>query len=187
MKLRAGTPEEAGMDPRHLARIPELARQWVDAGIHQALVLLVARKGIVVLHEAFGRISPESDSPPTRLDTIFPLSSISKPVTATCAMMLVEDGLLGLNRPVQEYVPEFIGEGKEAVMVHHLLTHTSGWDEAAVEEYAEERRGKVQISPCPETQHRAVHEALCLKFDAPLARPPGLRMSYCSPGFDLLG
>jgi serine-type D-Ala-D-Ala carboxypeptidase len=101
--------------------------------------------------------------------------------------MLVEDGLLGLNRPVQEYVPEFVGEGKEAVMVHHLLTHTCGWDDARVEEYAEERKGKVKIPPCPETVHPVIHEDLWLRLDAPLARPPGQEMSYCSAGFNLLG
>mgnify|MGYP003693643069 CR=1 FL=1 len=52
--------------------------------------------------------------------------SLRKPITATAAMLLVEDGLLGLQRAVSEYLPEFVGEGKQAVMVHHLLTHTSG-------------------------------------------------------------
>jgi len=48
------------------------------------------------------------------LDSIFPLWSISKVITATAIMVLVEDGRLGLNRPVAEYIPEFVGEGKSA-------------------------------------------------------------------------
>jgi CubicO group peptidase (beta-lactamase class C family) len=79
-----------------------------------------------VLHEAFGRLTPDDDAPPVKRDTIYPLTSLTKPITATAAMLLVEDGLLGLQRPVSEYLPEFSGEGKQAVMVHHLLTHTSG-------------------------------------------------------------
>src|SRR5947209_18088488 len=97
-----------------------------------ALVVLVARKGVIVFHEAFGKLTPEPDSPPVPRDAIYPISSISKLFTATAAMILVEDGLLGLNRPVQEYIPEFVGEGKEAVMVHHLLTHTGGIDDEEV-------------------------------------------------------
>jgi CubicO group peptidase (beta-lactamase class C family) len=55
-----------------------------------------------------------------RLDAVYPLASATKPITATCAMCLVEHGLLGLNRPVLEYVPELTGDRKDAVMVHHL-------------------------------------------------------------------
>jgi CubicO group peptidase (beta-lactamase class C family) len=50
-----------------------------------------------VLHEAFGRLTPDDDAPPVKRDTIYPLSSLTKPSTATAAMLLVEDGLLGLQ------------------------------------------------------------------------------------------
>src|SRR5512140_1284303 len=126
MKLRAGTPEEAGLSPHRLERIKALAAQWVSTGLTPSLVVLVARRGVIALHEAFGTLTPEADSPPLQRDSIFPLASLSKPITATAVMCLVEDGLLGLNRPVDEYIPEFTGEGKHAVLVHHLLTHTSG-------------------------------------------------------------
>jgi CubicO group peptidase (beta-lactamase class C family) len=72
-------------------------------------------------------------------------------------MILVEEGLVGLNRPLQEYIPEFAGEGKDAVKVHHLLTHTSGWEDEVVEVHIKERRGRAEIPPCPSTQHPAVH------------------------------
>src|SRR5205823_8893920 len=91
-----------------------------------SLTILVARRGIVVVHEAYGRFGAAPDAPPMPLDAVYPLASLTKPITATCAMCLVEDGALGLNRPVGEYVPEFTGDGKDAVLVHHLLTHTSG-------------------------------------------------------------
>ena len=179
--------QDPGTTSDRLERVRRLGQQWVDRGTHQSLVLLAMHRGEVVLQQAYGRIHPEPDAPATQLDTIFPMSSISKVITATCAMLLVEDGLLGLNRPVQEYVPEFVGDGKDGVMVHHLLTHTSGWDEEVVYQYAEARRGTVEIPSCPPTQHPAVHEMLCLQYDAPLTQPPGQEMSYCSPGYDLLG
>src|SRR5205809_729885 len=107
MKLRAGSPEEAGMSASRIRQAVSLAESWVAQGITPALVILAARRGVIVLHEAFGRLTPEPDSPPVQRDTIFPLASISKPIAATAAMILVEDGLLGLNRPVSDYVPEF--------------------------------------------------------------------------------
>ena len=153
--LRPGTAEEAGMSPARLARIKELAARWVEEGLAQALVVLAARRGIVVLHEAFGRLRPGPGSPSVRRDTIFPLASLTKPITATVVMMLVEDGILGLNHPVQEYIPEFIGEGKEMVLVHHLLTHTSGIREMDVVAHVERKR-RAGAGPVPdEVGHRA--------------------------------
>ncbi len=126
MHLRVGRPEEVGMSPERVARVKALAAQWVSQGVTPSLAVLVARRGVIVLHEAFGKLTPAPDAPPLQLDTIFPMASVTKPVTATCAMILVEDGRLGLNRPVVEYIPEFVGEGKTAVMVRQLLTHSSG-------------------------------------------------------------
>jgi CubicO group peptidase (beta-lactamase class C family) len=165
----------------------DLAASWVAEGITPALVVLVARKGAIVFHEAFGRLTPEPDSPPLELDTIFPLASLTKPITATAAMILVEDGLLGLNRPVQWYIPEFVGEGKDSVMVHHLLTHTSGLRGEDLDAHAEKVKGTVEIPPPDETQHPRVQEYIVLRYDAPLWKPPGTEMSYCNYGYELLG
>ena len=187
-ELRPGTPAEAAMSEERLRRVVDLARGWVDEGIHPALVVLVARKGVVVIHEAFGRLGPEEDSPPLQRDTIFPIASIAKPFTATAAMILVEDGLLGLNRPVWWYLPEFAGEGKDMVMVHHLLTHTSGLDEwDDVEPYAAEQHGRVDIPPLTdETQHPLIHQYLHLRWGAPQWKPPGTEWSYCNYGYNLV-
>src|SRR5919197_363814 len=100
MKLRPGDPEEAGMSAQRVRRIAQLAEGWVDQGITPALVVLAARRGIIVLHEAFGRLTPDPGAPALPRDAIYPFVSITKPITATAAMILVEDGLLGLNRPV---------------------------------------------------------------------------------------
>jgi CubicO group peptidase (beta-lactamase class C family) len=125
-QLCYGDAEEAGMLAARVQHIRRLGAEWVGRGQAAALTMLVARRGVVVLHEAYGWLGPGPDTPPLPLDAVYPLASVTKPITATCALCLVDDGLLGLNRPVQEYVPEFTGDGKDAVMVHHLLTHTSG-------------------------------------------------------------
>jgi serine-type D-Ala-D-Ala carboxypeptidase len=187
-KLRYGTPEEAGMLPDRIERVKQLAAGWVTSGHTPSLVILAARKGIIFLNEAYGRLRPEEDSPPLRVDSIFPLSSLTKPITATAAMILVEDGLLGLNRPVVDYIPEICGEGTEEILVHHLLTHTSGYNEETLLAFMIERRGKWPEFPlCPENQHPLIHDLLNRQYPAPLWKPPGVIMSYCNHNYLLLG
>jgi CubicO group peptidase (beta-lactamase class C family) len=187
MKLCMGSPHQAGMSEGRVQRIADLAESWVDQGIHPALVVLVARKGIIILHEAFGRLTPERHSPPLGRDTIFPLASLTKPITATAAMVLVEDGLLGLNRPVSWYIPEFTGEAKDAVTVQNLLTHTSGLRDDDIWPVVESEWGSVEIAATDETQHPLIHNMLGLVYTVPLWKPPGTVMSYCTWGYELLG
>ena len=175
------------MSPERVARVRRLCAGWVEQGLTSALVVLAARRGVIVLHEAFGRLTPEEDSPPLRLDTLFPLMSLTKPITATVAMTLVEDGSLGLNRPVADYIPEFAGDGKDGVMVHHLLTHTSGLRDVDVQAHSERKKGTVAIPPPEDTQHPWINEQVFLGYDAPLWKAPGQEMSYCNHGYVLVG
>lgn len=188
MKHRYGTPKETGMSAKQISRARDFAEELVsqDAN-YPAIVVLVSRKGIIVLHEAFGKLNSESDSPLVELDSIFPLASQTKPITATLAMILVEDGLLSLNHPVVEYIPEFVGENKDKIMVHHLLTHTSGlaWDK--MKEHVEKKQGKVEIPPCDKTQHPKYHERLFLKYDIPVSIPPGKEMIYEDVNYQFAG
>lgn len=166
--LRRGDPVEAGMSASDVQHVRELAKAWVEKGIAQALVVLGARRGIVFLYEAFGSMTPDRDSPPVAIDSIFPLASITKAITATAVMQLVEEGRLGLNRPVSAYIPEFTGEGKQMVLINHLLTHTSGLTG--------------EFEPPPH-----LDEYLSLVYAAPLSWPSGHTMSYCDHNYELLG
>jgi len=86
----------------------------------------------VLLHEAFGQQRPGPDAPPLRRDAALPISSVTKPITATLLMLLVEDGDVAVGRPVREYLPELGPEAADPfdeVLVHHLLNHTSGYDD----------------------------------------------------------
>jgi serine-type D-Ala-D-Ala carboxypeptidase len=186
LELRRGESGEVGMAPERVRRVGRLGKGWVEQGVTPSLVLLAARKGVVVLHEAYGRLTPDPGSAAVELDALFPLASITKPITATSVMILVDDGLVGLNRPVAEYIPEFSGDGKEAVMVHHLLTHTAGiedvdpnslFERALPTEPAEEKPG----------HHPIIRDFLAHLYDLPLSRPPGMEMSYSDSGYELLG
>jgi CubicO group peptidase (beta-lactamase class C family) len=186
MKMRYGDPEEAGMLARRVQHIAHLAQGWVERDITSSLVVLAARRGAIVLHEAYGRLGPEPDAPTLPRDALFPMSSLSKPITATAVMILVEDGLLGLNRPVAEYIPEFTGEGKHAVMVHHLLTHTSGLRDEDLDVHAVSKGAAPMFSVGEHVLPRLA-EYFPARYDAPLWKAPGVEMSYCSHGYELLG
>ena len=187
MKLRPGTPEEAGMSPARVQHVKELARSWVEDGTHHALVVLVARRGLIVLHEAFGTLSPEPESPPLPLDAIFPLASVTKPVTAAATMCLVEDGRVGLMRPIRDYFPEISAEGTEEVLVHHLLTHLSGWRNIDAQTEIERLLKEGGEMPAPEPGQHPFHAGLAsLMRTLPLACGPGEAMQYCNINYELL-
>ena len=170
------------MLPDRIERARNLCAGWVKSGHTPALVTLVARRGVIVLHDAFGKLRPGDDSPPVRLDTIFPIMSITKPMVATLVVQLAEDGLLGLNRPIRDYMPEVTGKGTEDVLVHHVLTFTTGWDEfALITAFVQERLDLADRSS------EEVHSAwVDLIARAPLSHPPGTQIDYAFICYELL-
>lgn len=187
-RLTIGTPEETGMDPNRIAVLQERAPQWLDPVRMRSAVFLAARHGKIVFHEAYGPLTDQPGSPPLTKDSIFNIGSITKSLTATCAMMLVEDGLLGLNRPVKEYVPEVCGEGTDDVEVQHLLSHTGGfsWDEE-VEKITGRFDPDSTIVGDPATGlHEFNARQLSWLWDMKSHWAPGSQMAYCDFNFDLL-
>jgi CubicO group peptidase (beta-lactamase class C family) len=111
----------------------------------------------VSYHKAYGNRTLVPTVEPMTEDTIFDAASLTKVVACTpSVMMLIERGQVKLDAPVQTYIPEFTGGGKEEVTVRHLMTHTSGlrpdietrtdWkgDQAAIAKACEE---KLQAKP----------------------------------------
>lgn len=124
--LPVARPEEIGLDGKRLQIAYDLLEKWTADGSVPGGAILVGRKGRTVPVRHFGKQGPEPDAPPIRKDGLFLMASITKPVVYMAGMMLVERGLLNLNDPVVRYVPEFKAHGKEAILVQHLFTHTSG-------------------------------------------------------------
>ncbi|WP_282936049.1 serine hydrolase domain-containing protein [Paenibacillus sp. RC67] len=186
MSLRYGHPNEAGMCEERIARLESLQQQWVDCGVSPIIVSLIARKGIIVSHKLF--VDPAYDKAygPMKLDTIFQLASISKPVTAAAILILTEEGKVAVALPVQDYIPEFVGENKESVLIHHLMTHTSGIDVSKIWGSPNNSENKIHMIHCPENQHPEVYKYVTAGYTAPLSSFPGTEMSYCSYGFVML-
>ena len=66
VELRPGRPAEVGMSDERIGRVRDRARGWVDQGITPTLVVLAARRGVIVLHEAFGTLNAEPGGPALR-------------------------------------------------------------------------------------------------------------------------
>jgi CubicO group peptidase (beta-lactamase class C family) len=80
-----------------------------------------------VYHKAYGNraLIPIVES--MTEDTIFDAASLTKVMaTAPAILLLIEQGRVGLDEPVNAFIPEFARDGRDAITVRHLLTHTSG-------------------------------------------------------------
>ena len=186
--LRDGTPSEAGLSAGQLDHASDLAASWVKDGSHPALVVLVARRGVVALHEAFGRLGPEPDDPALTRDALFPLASLAKPINATALMTLVEEGRVGLTRRVNDYIPEFQGDAKDTVFVHHLLTHTSGLQSPFdPQELISEIATFLERPARDPALHPFADAFVQLACERPLGSAPGEQMFYDTLNYDLVG
>lgn len=125
--LQYAFPEEAGMSSTALDSVRLMMQHAVRDSVFPGAVLLIARQGKIVMHEAFGNLGYGEFARPVPLHAIYDLASVSKVVGMTTAcMLLYERGQLDLDEKVQTYLPEFTGKDKEKITVRHLLTHCSG-------------------------------------------------------------
>ena len=107
-ELPHAMPEEVGMSAERLAKIDDVVQDYIDAGRIQGAVVGVARRNKVVYMEAHGLLD-ETTGTPMRKDAMFHMVSSTKPVLGVGAMMLIEEGLISPEDPVEKYIPEFKG------------------------------------------------------------------------------
>lgn len=133
-------PSEVGLDPKALDRLDQHAAHFVDEGRLPGFLVSVARHGRVAHLTTHGRRDIAAGLP-VEPDTLWRIYSMTKPVTAVAALLLVEEGRLSLDDPVERHLPAFAeprvyveGSGADMVTrpadgpirVRHLMTHTSG-------------------------------------------------------------
>lgn len=141
---KAQSPEEVGFSSVRLKRLSDRINEGVKAGELPGAVVLIARNGRIVMHEAFGFRDKDAKAE-MKLDTIFRIASMTKPIVTIAAMMLMEEGRLSLADPVSKYIPAFaetkVGVKKKnddgtvemalepqfrPMTVQDLMRHTSG-------------------------------------------------------------
>jgi CubicO group peptidase (beta-lactamase class C family) len=126
-------PRAAGVQPEALARVWSAVERLYRSGIHPAITICVRCRGRVLLDRAIGYATgngpddrPETPKRVATPDTPFSTLSASKPLAAMVMHLLAERGLVHLDDPVCEYLPEFARHGKEAITIRHLLVHRAG-------------------------------------------------------------
>ncbi len=95
-----------------------------DAGEELGASVCVVRDGAVVADLWGGDAGPGGD--PWREDTIVNVYSTTKTMAAVCMLMLADRGQIDFDVPVARYWPEFAQEGKEGVLVRHVMSHSAG-------------------------------------------------------------
>jgi len=151
-----------------------LHRLGIENDVSGASVAVLA--GGEVVGATFGVVSTRSGVPVTS-DTLFMIQSITKIITATMAMQLVDDGLVGLDDSVRRHLPEFRTADREVsgrITLRHLLTHTGGFEGDL---WAATTSG-------PDAVQRFVEDIVAV---ARQNSDPGERFSYCNAGFGVLG
>lgn len=191
--LPAATPDTVGMSVDGLARIEPAVQAYVDDGRVAGVMTMVARGGHVVHWAAAGMRDLDAGDP-LEPDDIFRIYSMTKPVTSTGVMILVEEGAVALDDPVSKFIPEFadvtvLDDDGERVApagpmtVEHLLTHTSGltygfFGDSAVDRLYNESGFFTQSVGLEDFAQRVA--------GLPLLASPGTRWNY-SVSTDILG
>ena len=179
----------ADLDAKKLAAIGPRMTRFVESGeIAGAVTVVGTSKGIARI-DAVGE--QRLGRPAMPKDALFRIASMTKPITATGIMILVDEGKLAVTDPVEKHLPEFKGQmlvaerGKDRLVLRKparpitlrdLLTHTSGlpfYPRGLADVYSK--------------RNRSLAEAIAAVSQSPLDFEPGSRWSYCNSGIDTLG
>lgn len=172
-ELTPAAPDQMGLDPERWAFAQREIRSWCDKQDVPAASLIVSRQGRYSGPHLSGRQTPEAEKP-VRDDALFLIASITKPIVAMAAVKLAEQGVFLLDDRVEKYIPEFGRNGKHAVTLRNLLTHTSGLPDMV----PDNRELRMANAPLKEFVHSTCE--VTLDF------PPGRGVQYQSSGFAML-
>jgi CubicO group peptidase (beta-lactamase class C family) len=161
--LRKGSFHEAGMKSDAKSKIDAVCRAWAkDTG--EPFVTLVARRGVIVTHEAFGR---NKGGKPIARDYRCWVASITKTVTALLFSRFVDQGLVALDDPLSAVFPDFPKNDPHVPTFRQCFNHTSGLS----------GHGDHGGMRNPHLEN--------LVLNAIDVNQPGARYAYCGLGFEL--
>ena len=191
----------SGFSMKGLNRIHDVMAGHVESGDMPGLVTLVSRRGEIHV-DAIGRLA--FDGLPMTRDTIFRITSMTKPVTAAAAMILVEDGKLQLDDPVDRWLPELANRkvllaidalvhqtvpARRAITLRDLLTFRCGYGMIPVfpDRYPIQKAiAEAGFAPGPVFPSFPPDELMRRYGSLPLIYQPGERWLYNS-GTEILG
>ena len=163
--------EEAGMQSVELAKIDRIMHNAIKDSVFPGGVVALVKDGILVYNKAFGYTDYKKLTP-VQTNTPYDLASVTKILATTTAIMhLVDRGLLKLDTPVSQYIPEFLVNDKEGITIRDLLNHESGLP--AFKVYVDELKDRASIIEAIKNE--------------PLEWNPNQRYVYSDLGLIILG
>lgn len=194
--LPIAEPGDVGLSAERLARLGRVVQGHIDRGELAGAVALVTRRGKVAHVEALGRMDGEAEGGvPMRVDALFGIASMTKPITSTAVMMLYEEDHFQLDDPVSRYLPALeemtviqIEEGHEGpdapyttvpaeqpITIRDLLRHTSGFTYDFIDPGPVGRLYRETFEPDPEA---TLGDFVAELAGLPLVGQPGSGFSY---------
>jgi CubicO group peptidase (beta-lactamase class C family) len=176
--------------PDPFAPVRARMQTFVDQQDVAGAVTVVGRKDGVLSIDAVGKLDLDKETPMPK-DALFRIASMTKPITAIGIMILVDEGKLAVNDPVEKHLPEFRGQmlavkdgdtitlkkPSRPITVRDLLTHTSGLPGAL----------PPGLTDLYVKRNHTLAEAVMVFSQRPLDFEPGTKWAYCNPGIDTLG
>ncbi len=173
--LHDGRAGDVGMSQARLDDVAARVQNRIDRGLMPGAVILVARHGQVVLHQAMG--AKEAGKDAMMKDTLFDLESNTKVLaTAISYMILIERGTVSLSDPVAKFLTHFGTNGKEHVTLRDMLRYSSGLPIDI------NLPGAPNLADVP-----SPNDLWTLMEETPLEYPTGTKVEYSDLTYRLLG
>jgi CubicO group peptidase (beta-lactamase class C family) len=156
---------------RSFGHAAQILREAIAAHAFPGAAVEVGSREAVYWNEGFGRLSYVAGAEPATAETIFDLASLTKVIaTITLAMRAVDEGLIRLEDPVRDWIPEWRGADRHDVTLRDLLAHCSGL--TAYLPYYRDLTGRAEFQPAIAA--------------SPLEYPPRTRAIYSDLGYILM-
>jgi len=102
-------------------KVRKVCQEWYKES-QEPFVMLIAREGNILIHEAFG----DRADGPVNLNTVTEIASVTKLLTGVMFAQFIDQGLINIDDPVGKFLPDFPTEGDKVITLRHCFTHTSG-------------------------------------------------------------
>jgi CubicO group peptidase (beta-lactamase class C family) len=186
---------QGGVSETRLRALDSFTRSLVEGGGYLGAVTLIARHGQIVNWRAQG-YRDLARSSPLHGDSIFRINSMTKTVASVAVLMLMEDGKLVLDDPIEKHLPEFAGikvfaggsadapqlrVPKRPISIRHLLTHTGGFATSGKNTEAVKLFNRFDLH-----QSATLKDYVAYVAHQPLALDPGERFNYDGVSTEIL-
>ncbi len=125
MNITNSISGDAGIDGCTLGLLRASIEKDIQQGISDGSIVIVARSGQIVMHDAIGH-SDKRNGRAARTDDVMPIMSLTKQLTAATLFRFIDRGQVALTTRIAEIIPEFGQKGKERVTIREALSHQAG-------------------------------------------------------------